>query len=149
MGSAEHDALDLAGRALRYRDLSSTALRAKLAAAGVAGALAEETVARLVEGGLVDDSRTAAGRARALAGRGYGNSAIDARLERDGFDRNCREAALEGLDAEEARADAIVRRASGGDLRRLGAGLQRRGFAPEAIESALARVDARGEPELR
>lgn len=149
MGNAERDALDAAGRALSYRDLSSRALRAKLAAAGVGESLAEETVARLVGDGLVDDARTAAARARALAGRGYGNRAIDARLEHEGFDRGCRATALGEIESEETRASAIVSGAGGAKLTRLVAGLRRRGFGPDAIESALARVDESGDPELR
>lgn len=149
MDSAARDALDAAGRALRHRDLSASALRTKLRGKGIGETLAEETVERLADYGLVDDARTAASRAQALAGRGYGNRAIDARLERDGFDRTCREAALDGLETEESRAAAIVSRASGRDLRRVAASLERRGFGFDAIESALARVDASREPELR
>jgi SOS response regulatory protein OraA/RecX len=149
MGRREQDALDVAGRALEHRDLSSGALRARLNAAGVSEALAEDTVARLVGDGLVDDARAASVRAQGLAKRGYGNRAIDARLERDGFDRDCRAAALAELEPEETRAQAIVGTACGAELRRRVSGLQRRGFGPDAIESALARVDADAEPELR
>jgi SOS response regulatory protein OraA/RecX len=149
VGSAERDALDAAGRALERRDLSSAALRAKLTAAGVAPALAEETVARLVDAGLVDDARTACVRAQGLARRGYGNLAIAARLERDGFDGGCLQVALSELEAEETRVHAVVGRATPGELRRVVTGLQRRGFGPDAIDSVLARVDAPGEPELR
>jgi SOS response regulatory protein OraA/RecX len=149
MGSPEQDALEVAGRALEHRDLSSAALRARLDAAGVGEALAEDTVARLVGDGLVDDARTASLRAQGLARRGHGNRAIDARLERDGFDRDCRAAALADLEPEETRAQALVGDASGAELRRLVAGLQRRGFGTDAIESALARFDAPTEPELR
>lgn len=149
MDSAERDAFDAAGRALRHRDLSTAALRAKLRAKGIGDSLVEETIERLAESGLVDDARTAASRARALAGRGYGNRAIDSRLEQDGFDRECRAAALDGLEPEAARAQAIVSRAGDRGPGRVAASLERRGFAFDAIESALARVDASGDPELR
>jgi SOS response regulatory protein OraA/RecX len=149
MGSPEQDALGVAGRALEHRDLSSAALRARLHAAGVGEALAEDTVARLVGDGLVDDVRTASVRAQALARREYGNRAIDARLERDGFDRDCRAAALADLEPEETRAHALVGNAGRAELGRLVARLRRRGFGTDAIESALARVDAPAEPELR
>jgi SOS response regulatory protein OraA/RecX len=145
----ERAALDAALRALAHRDLSTAALCAKLAAAGIDESLAQQTVARLADDGLVNDERAAAGRAVALAGRGYGDQAIDERLEHDGFDRSCRDAALAGLEPEEARARGIAGSASERDLRRVAASLARRGFGPDAIESALLRLDAPAEPELR
>lgn len=145
----ERAALDTALRALAHRDLSTAALCAKLAAAGIEESLAEQTVVRLVRDGLVNDPRAAAGRAAALAGRGYGDQAIDERLEHDGFERSCRDAALAGLEPEEARARAIAGCASERDVRRVAASLARRGFGPDAIESALLRLDAPVEPELR
>ncbi|MGH6943724.1 MAG: regulatory protein RecX [Geminicoccaceae bacterium] len=149
MVDAERAALDVALRALAHRDLSTVALRAKLTAAGIDDSLAEQTVERLVRDGLVNDERAAAVRAAGLAGRGYGDRAIDGRLERDGFDRSCREGALAGLEPEEARARAIAGSARERDLRRVAAGLERRGFGPDAVESALVQVDAQGEAELR
>lgn len=149
MASAERAAFDAAGRALAHRDLSTAALRAKLTGAGIDESLAAQTVARLVHDGLVDDERAAAARAAALAGRGYGDRAIDARLERDGFDRDCRAAALAGLEPEGARAQAIAGGAGGRAPRRLADALRRRGFGPDAVEGVLARVDVPGEPELR
>ena len=149
MSNAERHALDVAGRALGRRDLSAAALRSKLAAAGVSETLADETVERLVRDGLVDDARAAASLARSLAARGYGDRAIDARLEREGFDRACRDAALDELEAEDVRAQALASRTGGRDLHRVAAGLQRRGFGPDAIESVVARADAPGEPKLR
>jgi regulatory protein len=145
----ERHALDVAGRALGRRDLSSAALRSKLVAAGVSRTLADEAVERLVQDGLVDDARAASSLARSLAGRGYGDRAIDARLERDGFDRACRDAALGELEAEDVRALAIARGAGSADLRRVAVGLQRRGFGADAIESVLASADASGRPKLR
>ena len=149
MVDAERAALDAALRALAHRDLSTAALRAKLTAGGIGESLAEQTVERLVRDGLVNDERAAAARAAGLAGRGYGDRAIDGRLERDGFDRHCRAAALAGLEPEEARARAIAGSTRERDVRRVAAGLERRGFGPDAIESALVQVDAPVEPELR
>lgn len=149
MADAEQAALDVALRALGRRDRSTAALRAKLAAAGIDESLTEQTLDRLVRNGLVDDERTAAARAAALASRGYGDGGIDARLEHDGFDRPCREAALASLDPEGVRARTIVGSAPGRDPRRVAATLRQRGFGPDAIESALARVDAPAWPELR
>jgi SOS response regulatory protein OraA/RecX len=140
-GSEQH-ALDLAGRALARRDLSTAALRSKLAAAGVETSLADATVERLARDGLVNDERTAAARAAGLASKGYGDRAIDARLERDGFDRSCRLAALAGLEPESDRARAYVHSAKSREPRRVASGLQRRGFGPEAVESALSLLDA-------
>ncbi len=149
MADAERAALDVALRALGRRDRSTAALRAKLAAAGIDESLTEQTLHRLAQDGLVDDDRTATARASWLAGRGYGDRAIDARLEQDGFDRRCREGALAGLEPEGSRAQALAGSADGQDARRLVALLRRRGFGLDAIESALARLDAPGEPELR
>lgn len=149
MADAERVALDVALRALGRRDRSTAALRARLAAAGIDESLTERTLDRLVCDGLVDDGRTAAARAAALAGRGWGDRAIDARLEQDGFDRRCRETALAGLEPESARVRTLMGSARGRDARRLAALLRRRGFGLDAIESALVLLDAPGEPELR
>jgi SOS response regulatory protein OraA/RecX len=80
----------------------------------------------------VDDRRVAAGRALALAERGYGDAAIRAALEQDGLGAGLVDEALAGLEAEHLRARALVEREGGGPrtLRRLAA----RGFDADVLD---------------
>ena len=88
--------------------------------------------------GSVDDARLARGRALALAERGWGDAGIEARLESEGLREAEVEAAIAGLDPEAERAARLI----GGLAPRKAWGLlQRRGFAPETIESALGDLD--------
>ena len=96
------DALTRAARALRHRDLSRRALAERLPAWAREAAL--ETLER---SGYLDDGRTAARRAAALAGRGGGDEAIRFRLEQEGFDGEPLEAALGALEPEWQRAEAF------------------------------------------
>jgi SOS response regulatory protein OraA/RecX len=113
-------ALHVAVRALRHRDLSRRALAERLPRPA-----REEAVAVLERSGLLDDGRTAAARARALAGRGWADEAIRYRLGLEGFDPDASAAALAALPPEAERADAL--RARGRSDRWLAA----RGFAPD------------------
>jgi SOS response regulatory protein OraA/RecX len=99
------DALVRAARALRHRDLSREALAARLPAPGRADA-----IAALEQAGYLDDDRAAAGRAAALAARGWGDEAIRFRLEQEGFGREPLEAAVAALDPEPERARAFLAR---------------------------------------
>lgn len=128
-------ALAAAARALRRRDLSARGLDERLERAGVGEAERREAVGTLERIGLVDDRRFAAGRAAALAERGYGDAAICHDLERQGAPAEAVEAALAELEPEEARAAALVRRR--GAARTTPAFLARRGFSEEAVESAF------------
>ena len=125
----------MAARALRYRDRSKTELDARLERAGVdvdARAEALDTLERI---GYVDDVRLAAGRARALADRGYGNQAIAADLESRGVRAAEAAAAIAALPPEHERAAALTERLGAGA--KTAALLLRRGFDPEAVEASI------------
>jgi regulatory protein len=130
------EALGVATRALRTRDLSRRELSERLAAR-VAPAAADETLSTLARAGLLDDRRAAESRAVALAGRGYGDAAIRHDLARRGLGEDDVEAALATVGPEAERAAAIVsRRGSGPRTARYLVG---RGFGEEACEAALGR----------
>jgi SOS response regulatory protein OraA/RecX len=140
------EALRAAGRALRLRDLSAKALDERLARRSVAPAARAEAVEALERAGILDDGRFAAGRAEALAGRGYGNAAIRADLERQGVARKPAEAAIAALEPESARAERIAaRRGRGAATARY---LVAHGFEADEIEAAAGELVA-GDPEER
>jgi len=128
------EALALAGRALRARDLSRHRLAERLAAAAVAPAAVVESLDTLAEAGLVDDGRFARSRAYALAERGYGDAAIEHDLERQGVAGELVKGALEELPDELERARRLVeRRGNGVKTARY---LASKGFGEEAVRSA-------------
>ena len=129
------EALAVATRALRPRDLSEHRVADRLRRASVAPAARAEALETLARAGLVDDGRYARNRAEALAGRGYGDAAIAAELERNGIPPDLAAEALGGLEPEAERARAIVRRrgAGGRTLRYLSG----RGFSEDALEASL------------
>jgi SOS response regulatory protein OraA/RecX len=129
-----HRALAEATRALRHADLSRRALDERLRARGASADAAAGALATLERAGLVDDERVAAARARALAGRGYGDAAIRADLERRRLDPAALEAALALLEPETERARRLVEER--GSSPRTAGLLARRGFSAEAIEGA-------------
>ena len=128
------EALAVAGRALRRRDLSERGIAERLARASVAPAAVEESLEVLSRAGLVDDARFARTRADTLADRGYGDAAIRHDLGRQGVGRALIEAALEGLEPERERARRLVeRRGPGMKTARF---LASKGFGEEALEAA-------------
>ena len=134
------EAVDAAARALRHRDLSRVELDRRLERRGIPEVDREAALAALGRAGLVDDGRTAAARADALAGRGYGDLAIRHDLEQRGYAADAVEAALEALPDEVQRAQALVARrgATLATARRLAG----RGFAADVIEAVLGRAVA-------
>ena len=129
------EALAVATRALRARDLSEQRLSERLERAAVAPAVLQEAIALLARAGLVDDARFACLRAEGLAGRGYGDEAIRHDLERQGVAAELVEQALEALEVEGERARHIVaRRGAGAKTARY---LASRGFSEETMEAAL------------
>jgi SOS response regulatory protein OraA/RecX len=129
------EALQVAGRALRHRDLSRRRLAERLDQAAVAPAAAVESLAALEGAGLVDDCRVADGRAQSLAARGYGDAAIRHRLLAEGLADDVVSEALSALDPEAERARPLIdRRGTGPRTARYLAG---RGFGEEAVEAAL------------
>ena len=139
-------AVDVAARALARRDRSETDVRRILARKGVPEVEAEEALERLRDLGALDDARFAAGRAMALAERGYGDVAIAARLTRVGVKRELVDAAVSALAPEQDRAAALAAR-RGGTLR-TARWLAGRGFGSDSIESAVPAIADTQAPEL-
>src|SRR5262245_25560780 len=94
------EALQVAGRALRHRDLSHRRLAERLESSAVPPAVAAESLATLEQAGLVDDRRVALLRAQSLAERRYGNDAIRHRLLAEGFAEGVISDVLGGLEPE-------------------------------------------------
>jgi regulatory protein len=132
------EALALARRTLRRRDLSSRRLAERLEQAGVAPSAERSVLQALTDARVLDDTRFAAARASALAERGWGDAAIVARLEAEGIAATDARNALAGLSAEPARAKTI---SSGLDRAKAWALLARRGFDAETIEAVLGSLD--------
>lgn len=129
------EAIATAAGALRHRDRSSAALRARLTASGVAPWAREEALQALERAGVVDDLRFAHARAQALASRGSGDALIRADLVEAGVGETEIVAALGALEPERERAIRLVgaRGASPATAR----WLVRRGFGEDAIEASL------------
>jgi SOS response regulatory protein OraA/RecX len=136
------EALDAAVRTVARRDVSSQALRGRLAARGVRAPAAEQAVGTLASAGVVDDERAAGARAQALAAKGWGDAAIAARLAGEGFRGGDVTSAIGDLDPEETRARPLAARA--GDARAAWKLLARRGFAYETVESVIGCLDEDG-----
>jgi SOS response regulatory protein OraA/RecX len=133
------EALGVAVRALRHRDLSRRRLQERLARHGVRPDAKAGAVEALERAGLVDDARLAARRAETLAERGYGNAAIRFALAGEGLADELVAEAVAGLDPESDRARRLLARHGGGPraLRRLAA----RGFDGATLEDALGFAD--------
>jgi SOS response regulatory protein OraA/RecX len=129
------EALQVATRALRSRDLSLRRLAERLERAEVPPAAAAESLGRLTRAGLVDDARVARMRALALAYRGYGDEAIRHRLGEEGLEPEPVEEAVAGLGPELERALRLIERRGTGP--RTARYLAARGFGEEAVEAAL------------
>jgi regulatory protein len=137
------EALRTAGRALSTRDFSARALDERLARRSVAPAVRAEALETLERAGLLDDGRFAAGRARALAERGWGDAAIRDDLERQGVTGEPADAALAELPPERQRAEHQLERR--GRTAATARWLAARGFEPDALETALGGLIA-GDP---
>lgn len=138
-------AREIALSALARRDLSEAVLRARLRSAGIDREVADETVGVLRNAGLVNDARLCRARAEKLARQGYGNQVIESRLDGEGLQRPEITSALAELPPEEERVQSLAREV---EPRRLPGLLFRRGFGEDAIDSALAHLDAVPETEL-
>jgi SOS response regulatory protein OraA/RecX len=128
------EALAVAGRALRSRDLSKRRLAERLERTA-APAVAAESLATLERAGLVDDERVARSRAQGLADRGWGDEGIRHRLRAEAFGDGVIQGALESLEPEPDRAGRLIRRRGPGP--RTARYLAGHGFAEEAVEAAL------------
>jgi SOS response regulatory protein OraA/RecX len=127
------EALGVATRALRRRDLSRRAVEERLAGRAPPRARAE-ALATLERAGVVDDRRVASARAMTLAERGYGDAAIRHDLAVRGLEPEQIEPALAAIEPESARAAAIVARRGAGP--KTARHLAARGFGEEAVEAA-------------
>jgi SOS response regulatory protein OraA/RecX len=133
------EALAVAGRTLRRRDLSFQRLSERLERAGVAPAAERSALLALSEARIVDDARVADSRAATLAERGWGNAAIAARLEAEGIPEADAGSAIAKLDPEAPRAARAAAAVS--DPRKAWALLARRGFDEETIEAVVETLD--------
>jgi regulatory protein len=138
------DPVEVAARALRHRDRSWRQLDERLERAGVEEERRADALETLERVGYVDDARFAAGRAAALAERGYGDEGIRHLLEADGVGSEAADQAVAALDPERERARILVERL--GASARTAARLQRKGFAEESVELAAGGAFADGEP---
>jgi regulatory protein len=129
------EALRIAGRTLRSRDLSRRRVEERLARAAVPPAAATDSVETLERAGLLDDRRACQIRAQALAERRYGNELIRHRLREEGFEPGQVEEAVGALNPETERARAVIK--SRGLGPRTARYLAARGFGEEAVEAAL------------
>jgi SOS response regulatory protein OraA/RecX len=137
------EALAVAGRALRARDLSRDRLAERLQQRAVSPAVAAESLATLERVGLVDDRRVAQTRARALAERGWGDEAIRHRLRSEALQETVIEDAVAALEPESERARPLIaRRGIGPRTARYLAG---RGFGQDSVEAALGAAFGQGE----
>ena len=132
MSDTSSNPVDVAARALKHRDRSRHEVDNRLARAGVAEDKRTETLETLERLGYVDDARYAAGRAAALAARGYGDEAIRHRLSEAGVADEQAEEALAALDPEPERARALVEQV-GATMKTLGT-LRRKGFSEDALD---------------
>jgi regulatory protein len=131
-------AIDVAMRTLAHRDAARAEIAGRLERRGVAPQTRVETLERLSSLGAIDDTRFAAGRARQLAEKGYGDAAIAHDLEQRGVDGAAARAAIAALGDETARADAIVDR-DGRSPKTL-ARLARRGFSEAVVQELAERL---------
>jgi SOS response regulatory protein OraA/RecX len=129
------EAIAVAGRTLRRRDVSAKRLAERLARAGVPPVAGRSAVGALREANILDDARVAGSRARALAERGWGDAAISARLEAEGVDEGAAGQAIGALPPEASRATEIAARVP--DRRKAWILLARRGFDESTIEDVL------------
>jgi regulatory protein len=130
------EALAIATRALARREHTVQSLRERLLRAGVDEADAAAALEELQRVGLVDESRFARERARVLAERGKGDTAIRFELERAGLDGDEIEGAVARLEPERERATRVVeRRGATPATARL---LASRGFDEAVVEAVVA-----------
>jgi regulatory protein len=133
------DALRVAARALRRRDLSRRRLEERLEGRGVRPGAREDALEALEAAGLLDDARVASGRAESLARRGYGDAAVRFALEGEGLASELVAEALAGLEPEAARARKLLDcdGRSPATLRRLAS----RGFDVSTLEDVAGFAD--------
>ena len=107
---ASPQALEAGLKALSRRELSRAELVARLERSGIDSEDAELASSQLTQAGYQSDERAAEERARVLAARLHGDLAIRVDLRRRGISEVDVDAALEGIDPELARAEALARK---------------------------------------
>ncbi|MGH3018218.1 MAG: regulatory protein RecX [Gaiellaceae bacterium] len=135
MSEPSPQALEAGIKALSRRELSHAELIARLERSGIDSEDAELASSQLTHAGYQSDERAAEERARVLATRLHGDLGIRADLRRRGISDVDVDAALEGIDPELARAEALVRKA--GSAEQLARALHRKGYTDDTIEAAL------------
>jgi regulatory protein len=131
-------ALGTAVRTLRARPVSERRLRERLRNRGVRADAEDAALETLSDAGFVDDERLARGRALALAERGWGDAAIEARLADEGLPESQVAEAVAELEPAARRAAGLI---AGLPPRKSWALLQRRGFEVETLESVVGALD--------
>ena len=128
--------LDLAIRALRFRDRTAAELAARLEQRGIGEEERAQALETLERVGYVDDERFARNRAEQLADRGSGDALIRDDLERRGVGPDIVELALGALEPEQERAARIaeLRGHSVKTARYLAA----RGFGEDSLDALVA-----------
>ena len=131
------EALRHADRLLTQSQRSRSRLLDDLERRGVATETRETLLDDLERAGLVSDAHAAAGRAGALAARGWANIAISTRLGEEGYDDETCQSAVAGLDDELVRARAALSRKQR-TPQQAARFLGQRGFDPELVEELLS-----------
>jgi len=131
--------LDLAIRALRFRDRTTAELAARLEQRGVGEAERLQALETLERIGYVDDERFARTRAEQLAERGSGDALIRDDLERRGLAADVIDLAVGALERERERAARIADHR--GRSAKTARYLASRGFGEEALEGLVAMED--------
>lgn len=140
---------------LSLRDYGSGELRSKLRQAGIEKNLADTTVARLCESGLIDDARYAAALARDMSERKlYPKRRIAMVLREKGFAAEIVEQAVKKLDSEESQLalELLYKKRYNGKSNvkareKALAMLARYGFSYAVSRQALAMWDAENEED--
>jgi len=133
------EALDAALRALRHRDQSRRRLEQRLERRGTPLEAREDAIEALERTGLVNDPRVAAGRAQALAERGYGDAAIRFALEAEGLAEADVVGALSSLEPEVDRARGLL--AARGQTLKTVRWLAGKGFDASSLEDVAGFAD--------
>ena len=134
----DRDAIEIAVRALRFRDRTVAELEARLAERGVGDAERTDAIETLVRAGFLDDWRVATARAAVLAERGAGDALIRADLSERGVGAELVDEALGALEDESVRAERVlVRRGRSPKTMRY---LASRGFDEETLADLVART---------
>lgn len=137
--TGQPDGIEIALRALRFRDRSAAELETRLEQHGVAETERERALEALVRIGYLDDERFARMRAQQLVDRASGNALIRNDLERRGLAADVIARALGALVPERERAERIVERR--GRSAKTARYLASRGFEEEALEALVASED--------